>query len=1657
MSIQDKKIFTKLDQDSDFRAMQPGSYRYALCCRIGTTEKGNKGAVENAKGSILIANTLPSGDNINIGALEDKRGNSIIFFNYNSLGGHGIYRYFPDTGIINPVLVNSVLNFNKDFLITSASLIDDLLYWTDNYNSPRKINIGKANRIGKKLKTEVYFSNRQIVNGRDYSIGYAVSYRPPGSLLFSTETLPFPITPGRGKSGQPAQTLADVAQKFVELWNNNAVLSSFSFASSCGQSATIEALAENEETMYEISVSVSEESEEIDLNAIADNYYPTPFKEEFIEKVKYPLDCEPTVVCQQDLSRKINLIQNKVFQFRVQLIYDDYEKSALSPISAIASIPVFCGDTETQTTFNYISVGFNTDRFQDAGSLSIIREVIIMVREGNLGKFKYVTSLTKEEFLANENSYNFYNDGFYTEIADSLSNKNYDSVPLLAKSQAIGDNRSFDAGITEGYDPVCVDSKLSVSYSSSVSNKAYTINGRLYIKNLFANSSSFANCQIVISYDSGTTFGWGGVGPLNAFNDAVWSNYDDYKQTFGLKDPSTGETLRGFTVYLAGTNFRATSVQGNGVDTFSYYPFPTGGGSSEKAKRRLASKAISDNSPFSNYSIQGVPPGKYILRVASHLVTQAQLDSGNLDWQKTSTNVLAVGGVNGFECELEVMDDGKIKIGSTTYSKDSDIGDTAIADLTNNNLIQPGNILIQPRTLGLCGYMCDSDTSNTGTDVLNDTRIELADINVPIIQNPYNSLINFYGISSMAFGSIKTDHNGYFFYCMRKDYILLQPGQELKINYIRIGAFNSTGFGSLDINGSAWTWPKAIGFTGTKIGIFRNVNSSIKLYSRTKINGTVESGGLGVKNVSVISTRGKVASTDSNGDFSMYIYADGAGRKDYLIYNLQDACVGSFSPNRDYYDIAIGSPGSAQANFNSPYSGSQYNTANPDNELLVRTSTLVITSQGSFDTLKRGGKYRYGKIYLDQANRSTSVNTIDALNLYIPFYTQEGDGYKKGMASVSWSTFSLPPDWATHWMWCRTLNGNQEKYLQWGAKSIAYTDSYGNPVIRDDAKLIEIDITNITEYKTQNADSLVSYTFEDGDRIAFIKDSSGAYYDEYFDFKIKGTKSDNPLILIIENILALPNIGPGVLFEIYRSNKTKDVEVFYEINECYPVLLNKSSVKVHGGQINQEYWEFDTNYWNPTPGPTNGYCGFVGTKEHDFHVGDTVQISQDPGFDNETFNGLHTIIEVSSKKIVINVLHGATGPNPGKAIRPSSGVFKNGDAWNRNRSIPITSSTNSTTLIEDQSISDFYESESISIGRVNVVDNTFGRLYRPSTFRFSNNYISGTKINGLSTYEPLNEKVLPVDYGLINSILFIKAYLISIHENSEIISIEVGRNTLRDAGGTPQLVAIANQVVSSDYEYQGSLGTQHPESIVVDDNDDIFGIDVSKGVVWKRTGQGVVPISEIDNKNYFRNKCNDIKGLGHKIKIPAVYDRGFNQYLLTFSESNPETIAFNSAENVWEGYWPFIPEFYGRGRNNEVVSFLNGQLWRHNINPVYNNFYGVQYTQKINPVFNLSGSIMKLFINVSVEASDIWSMPAIRTLEGQLSELSKSDFTKIQNVFYADLLRDKNTPNVSDPLIFGDDLISSVLDVTMENDSTNLSVLFATNAYFIQSEKTNRT
>ena len=148
-----KRIFQRgrMNLDLDDRLVPNGEYRYGFNVNIGRSEGADVGAVENLLGNELIPNSEAIGNGICLGSHRDNGNERIYFFVTNnrsiddsSDGEHAIYEYDQIANVINRLASGTWLNFHENFTITGVNLVEDLLFWTDNRNEPRKINIDRA-------------------------------------------------------------------------------------------------------------------------------------------------------------------------------------------------------------------------------------------------------------------------------------------------------------------------------------------------------------------------------------------------------------------------------------------------------------------------------------------------------------------------------------------------------------------------------------------------------------------------------------------------------------------------------------------------------------------------------------------------------------------------------------------------------------------------------------------------------------------------------------------------------------------------------------------------------------------------------------------------------------------------------------------------------------------------------------------------------------------------------------------------------------------------------------------------------------------------------------------------------------------------------------------------------------------------------------------------------------------------------------------------------------------------------------------------------------------------------------------------------------------------------------------------------------------------
>ena len=123
--------------------------------------------------------------------------------------------------------------------------------------------------------------------------------------------------------------------------------------------------------------------------------------------------------------------------------------------------------------------------------------------------------------------------------------------------------------------------------------------------------------------------------------------------------------------------------------------------------------------------------------------------------------------------------------------------------------------------------------------------------------------------------------------------------------------------------------------------------------------------------------------------------------------------------------------------------------------------------------------------------------------------------------------------------------------------------------------------------------------------------------------------------------------------------------------------------------------------------------------------------------------------------------------------------------------------------------------------------------------------------------------------------------------------------------------------------------------------------------------------------------------------------------------ANNITVSYSDGVKGWPSRFSYIPEFM-TGLNSYLYSFDGGNLYRHNTNPLRNNYYGVQEKSTITGVFNDSPLEIKLFKTMSFESDASWNVVNLKTDLSSGSMLF-SDFEQKEGEWFTYIRQNSST------------------------------------------------
>jgi hypothetical protein len=469
--VKNSFLKSRMNQDLDDRLIPNGEYRYANNISVGKSESDDIGALQNILGNeklpltvnteFIPGTTTPNPNYIPglecIGIFMDNQNNRIFQFLTDYTDPIPSQITLPTTGTMMIAMYNFgdplsyttlveglFLNFakNKEFRITGVNLVEGLLFWTDNRNQPRKINVSNA------LSNINYYVTEEQIS--------VAKYAPVDPITLYKKV----VTEADGASVTNTVTVISAVGIVPGM---TLITPSITGTSFC----TVVDVTGNVVTFYESLP-----------NTITDGTELTFLISTMSDKSSIPSwPGDPA------------FLEDKYVRFSYRFKYDDNEYSLMAPFTQIAYIPkqkgYFIAGNETDayrsTVLNWFENNVNNieliipfpDKIGNLTSTYKIIEIDILYKESDSAAIKVFETVPISNINTITNTDNNYyiqqyqSQKPYKTLPEDQTVRVYDKVPVRAKAQESAGNRIIYGNYYDKYTSIA-----SIDYNISVQPKS---------------------------------------------------------------------------------------------------------------------------------------------------------------------------------------------------------------------------------------------------------------------------------------------------------------------------------------------------------------------------------------------------------------------------------------------------------------------------------------------------------------------------------------------------------------------------------------------------------------------------------------------------------------------------------------------------------------------------------------------------------------------------------------------------------------------------------------------------------------------------------------------------------------------------------------------------------------------------------------------------------------------------------------------------------------------------------------------------------------------------------------------------------------------------------------------------------------------------------
>ena len=379
------------------------------------------------------------------------------------------------------------------------------------------------------------------------------------------------------------------------------------------------------------------------------------------------------------------------------------------------------------------------------------------------------------------------------------------------------------------------------------------------------------------------------------------------------------------------------------------------------------------------------------------------------------------------------------------------------------------------------------------------------------------------------------------------------------------------------------------------------------------------------------------------------------------------------------------------------------------------------------------------------------------------------------------------------------------------------------------------------------------------------------------------------------------------------------------------------------------------------------------------------------------------------------------------------------------------SSTNQKFIVRSISNAVSNQLWNTSAGKPSVIATNLSYPRRTNAIRYSGNYIAGTSVNNVNSFFALDSNEVPIENGEIVSLQRASrlqgngAMLLALCPQ-ETAYVFLGEQELTQ-GNNASIRALTTNMIGTIRNMGAGLGVQDKLSIM-NQKGTIWWWDNFSRKVVRYTDSGVQSISDIGLRSFYLGKSGIAR---------FAYDPFYNMTFIGFLGEST-SMGWSDRLNRWIAEYSFVPTFaesYG-----DKMILMSGSTFYKSLQSGYNTFFGSANNGSISMIINsrLPVHPLNLAIWHDMNVTD-WNKAAdsngeknyvkdnllqinITNENGQATQLLEGNFLLQDNRLYAHIMRDTNTPNVTNPLIEGDYIVGYLnkFVVTLKDKTQNMRI-----------------